>query len=99
MYEMTCYTNIKTVLEQNDFLFFDASPADGSRKAGEIGVRYTSSVSGDTGYREAVGWRETDADGVVEVTDYYSGMIYTLLGGIVTAELLALTIASSYASK
>lgn len=97
MYRMTCFSNIEAVLERNNFLFFDASPADNSRKAGELGVPYTSHY-GNAGHREGVGWRETDASGVVEVTDYFSGKIYTLLGDIVDAEHLALTIATSYAN-
>lgn len=91
-YRMSCYSNISAMLERLNFLFFDASPADNSRKAGELGVPYTS-PAGSTGHREAVGWRETDAIGVVEVTDYFSGSIYTLLGDITAAEDLALTIA------
>ena len=97
VYRMTCYSNISAVLERLNFLFFDASPADNSLYAGELSVPYNGD-SGLTKYREAVGWRETEESGVVEVTDYFSGRIYTLLGDITTAEELALTIATAYAN-
>ena len=91
MYAMSCYTNVEHILKSNNFLFFDASPAEGNIRAGEIGIPHK------TAHRECVGWSETTTPNVVELTDYMTGKIYYLLGDIQDAEAMALTVALSYA--
>lgn len=94
-YRMSCYTNIEKILADNGLTFFDAStipsfPAETIYRGGELGI---------AGDREVALWRETAVSGVVEVTDTYSGRIYSLIGDITVAEDLALTIALSHVNN
>lgn len=86
-YRMTCYNNIEQVLKRNNLTF---KPGEGPLKNGTL----------DSSKHpfDLVGWRETETLHVVEVTDYMTGRIYTLIGDVTDAEALAVQIASLYAN-
>lgn len=86
MYRMTCFSNIANILTQSGFTFRDLS--EGNILGGELATEhYPDGV---------VGWNTTDVRGVVEVTAYSTGNIFTLLGDIKDAEALALMLAERY---
>jgi hypothetical protein len=86
MYRMTCFSGIDRILIDHGFTFRDLS--EGNALGGELSTeRYPDGV---------VGWNTTSVHGVVEVTAYLTGNIFTLLGDITDAEALALMLAERY---
>lgn len=86
MYRMTCFSNIGEILTKSGFTFRDLSK--GNIFGGELSTeRYPDGV---------VGWNTTSVHGVVEVTAYLTGNLFTLLGDITDAEALALMLAERY---